>query len=146
MKHLKFFSLVLLTALVMALLEVQIEGVTGWAVNLPTWKVEIEILGKNITGYHVYLWLFTFLLCHLPFIFIKWDLKKEFKILAFYIFMTTFEGILWFVVNPAWGVTKFGPGIDWYNEPWFLGFPIEYYFRFGVGILFYKLSNKVDIN
>ena len=147
-KHIKFFTFSLLVAIAMAHLEVQIEGSGGWAANLPTWKIStINIFGlvgyneKPITGYHVYLWLFSFLLTHTAFIFNKWSIKKEFTLLSFYVFFTTFEGVIWFIINPEFGLTKFLNGnISWYTEPFFLYLPIEYWVRFAIGIFLYKLS------
>lgn len=149
MKHIKFFGFVALIAFIMALLEIQIEGAYGWASQLPTWRVNLHIpavgmwqgyRGKPLTGYHLYLWLFTFLLPHITFLFVKWDLKKELKLISFYVFFTTLEGLLWFFLNPAWGWQKFKFGIPWYKEAWFLGFPFEYWVRFGIGSVLYYFS------
>ena len=135
----------------MALFEIQIEGSYGWAAQLPTWRVNIHLplLGfwwnsraKPLTGYHFYLWLFSFLLLHVTFLYSKWTLKKEISLISFYIFFTTFEGLLWFVLNPAWGWHKFRYGIPWYKEAWVLGLPAEYWLRFGVGSIIYYFSQK----
>lgn len=150
MKHVKFFVFVLIVSLVMALFEVQIEGARGWAANLPTWRIHttFSVFGmwgtgeKPLTGYHIYLWLYLLALCHTPLLFTKWNWKLEFKVLALYSFISTFEGILWFVVNPAWGLLRFKPGISWYREIWFLGLPAEYYLRFAIGTVFYYLSER----
>ncbi len=147
-KFIKFIIASLVIATVMALLEIQIEGPSGWASNLPTWKItNFNILGfigypdKPITGYHIYLWLYSFLLVHSAFIFNKWSLKKEYYIISFYIFFTTFEGIIWFIINPAYGLSKFLYGeINWYQEPLVFWLPLEYWLRFAVGFVFYKLS------
>lgn len=149
-KHLLFFSFVIAVAAVMALLEIQIEGAGGWASNLPTWKVNISfpIMGfwgnveKPLTGYHLYLWMFSFLLPHFAFCYTKWSIKKEIYLWAFYIFFTTAEGLLWFGLNPAWGWAKFHYGIAWYKELWLLGIPAEYWLRFAVGIVLYLWANK----
>jgi hypothetical protein len=134
----------------MALLEVQIEGASGWAGNLPTWKKEIflPIMGmwgkhaKPLTGYHLYLWLFSFSLPHVTFLFSKWSLKKELYLISFYIFFSTFEGLLWFVVNPAFGWRSFNPGLSWYQEKWIVGLPAEYWLRFTLGTILYIISQK----
>lgn len=149
-KFLKFFVASLIVAFVMALLEIQIEGSNGWATNLPTWKVSnINILNfigykdKPITGYHIYLWLYSFLLLHASFFFSKWSLKKEFYLISFYIFFTTLEGILWFILNPSFGISSFlNSDITWYNESRILYLPIEYWMRFFFGFLFYWLATK----
>ncbi len=135
----------------MALFEIQVEGANGWAANLPTWKVNIHLpllgfwwnsRGKPLTGYHVYLQLLTFLLPHFIFLYSKWTLKKELNLISFYAFFSTFEGLLWFVFNPAWGWQKFRLGIPWYQEAWALGLPAEYWLRFGFASVLYYFSQK----
>jgi hypothetical protein len=141
-RHIKFFAFAILIAVVMALFEIQVEGAHGWAANLPTWRLNVHLpllgfwadsRGKPLTGYHVYFQLLTFLLPHYLFLFSKWSFKKELKLIAFYVFFSTFEGLLWFILNPAWGWSKFRFGIPWYREAWFLGLPAEYWLRFGAG-------------
>lgn len=152
MKHLKFIFFALLIAIFMALLEIEIEGGGGWAANLPTWKINIHLpivgmwsgyKGKPLTGYHLYLWLFSFFLTHVSFMFSKWTVKKELYLMSFYIIFTTFEGLLWFILNPAFGWNSFRSGnLSWYKEQWILGLPGEYWIRFGVGAMLYWLANE----
>ena len=62
-----------LLAAVFAQVEIQIEGATGWAANLPTWRVENHWLldyfwgGRPLTGYHVWVFLFMALVFHFAF-------------------------------------------------------------------------------
>ena len=150
MKHIKFFFFAAVMAAIMALFEIQIEGSRGWAANLPTWKVNfsLPIFGmwgnteKPVTGYHIYLWLFSFILLHFAFLLTKWSWKKELYLCSFYIFFSTFEGLLWFVFNPAWGWHMFRYGITWYKELWILGLPAEYWLRFVVGGVLYLISTR----
>jgi hypothetical protein len=68
-------------AVVLAKMEIQIEGVDGFAAKLPTWKIEnkwtkLFYSGRPLIGYHLYLMLFEFLMVHLPFIlFFTWSLQ-----------------------------------------------------------------------
>jgi hypothetical protein len=135
----------------MANLEIQIEGANGWASSLPTWRREVHfpLMGmwgkysKPLTGYHFYLWLFTFTILHFVFFFTKWSVRREFYLLSFHIFYTTCEGLLWFVLNPAYGWGAFREGnIPWYKELWFLGLPSEYWLRFGGAGVLYLLANN----
>lgn len=151
MKHLKFFAFAVLIAVVMASLEIQIEGTAGWAAALPTWRkiIHFPVMGmwgrtseKPLTGYHLYLWLFSFLLPHATFLYTKWTWKKEASVISFYIFFSTFEGLLWFILNPAWGWSKFRYGIPWYKELWVFGLPSEYWLRFTIGSVLYLVSQK----
>lgn len=156
MKHLKFLLASLFIGLVFALLEVQIEGSSGWAANLPTWRKEVffPIMGmwgkhaKPLTGYHLYLWLFSFSVLHFAFFLTKWSFKKELKLISFYILFSSFEGLLWFVVNPAFGWRSFRINkIPWYKEEWILGLPAEYWLRFSIAsvVYFFSLEKKTNI-
>ena len=146
MKHIKFVLLVVAVAVTMALFEVQVEGSQGWASALPTWRYNFSLpmMGmwggseKPITGYHLYLWLFSLLLTHSVFLMTKWSLKKELWALSFYVLFTTLEGALWFVFNPAFGWQSFRYGaIGWYQELWLWGLPAEYWVRIGAGVGLY---------
>lgn len=152
MRHIKFIVASLIMAYVMALLEVQIEGASGWAADLPTWRKEVSFpiigmwgySGKPLTGYHTYLWIYSFLLPHFAFFFTKWSVKKELYLISFYVLFSTFEGLLWFYVNPAYGWGKFKKGdVSWYNEDWTLGIPTEYWYRFSFAIVIYLLSENI---
>lgn len=151
MKHIKFFGFAILIALVMALFEIQVEGAHGWAADLPTWRANVHLpilgfwwnsKGKPLTGYHIYLWILTFLLPHFVFLYNKWTFKKELSLISFYAFFSTFEGLLWFIINPAWGWHNFRYGIPWYKEAWILGLPGEYWLRFGGASVLYYFSQK----
>ena len=151
MKHLKFLIAALILGIVMALFEIQVEGAFGWGANLPTWRVMVHFpilgmwwgyQGKPLTGYHFYLWLFTFLLTHTAFLFHKCSLKKELYVISFYVLFTTFEGLFWFPLNPACGWQRFRQGIPWYREHWMLGLPAEYWIRFTVAAVLYWLADE----
>src|SRR5450830_1433060 len=67
---------VLLLAFFFAKVEIQIEGAEGWAVNLPTWRIEQHLLltlfwgGRAMTGYHAWMFTFIALIFHLPLVMI----------------------------------------------------------------------------
>jgi hypothetical protein len=46
MSHLLFFIVLIVWCLIVARLEVEIEGKDGWAKNLPTWKYKLDKEGK----------------------------------------------------------------------------------------------------
>jgi len=68
-----------LLALVLAVLEIQIEGKYGWAHKLPTWrpkkkniflKVYKKIMSdREPTGYHMLMFSFVFMILHMPYFF-----------------------------------------------------------------------------
>lgn len=149
MKHIKFVVFGIISAVLMALLEVQIEGSSPWAGALPTWKVNVPISfindlglgGKPLTGYHLYLWLLVFTLIHLTFVTRSWSIKKELRVLAFFLFFTTLEGILWFVINTNVGISGFLPqGVNLFQEPW-RALPTVYWARLGIALISYIISN-----
>ena len=105
---------VLPLALLLANEEVQIEGSAGWAANLPTWRIEDGWLldlfwgGRPMTGYHVYIFSFVALFFHFPFAFCwRWSWRAEARALASIALFWVAEDFLWFLLNPAFGWTRF---------------------------------------
>jgi hypothetical protein len=86
-----------LLSYILAKLEIQIEGIHGWASKLPTWKMKIG--NFEITGYHLYLWLFLLLFIHLPFIFMSWSWQAECYLLTFLLMLLLIEDSFWFLFN-----------------------------------------------
>ncbi len=119
---------------ILAFLEIQIEGKYGWAEKLPCFKTKKKILGeKPITGYHIFVLAFTFLIFHLPVFYIsEWTLKNELLVLGSWIFVWSLEDFLWFVFNPHYGLKKFNKNNKdlWWHESWFLGLPSFYWISF----------------
>jgi hypothetical protein len=115
----------------LARLEIEIEGDSGWAAKLPTWRWEPEWFlnltnGKAVTGYHVYLTALLLLFFHLPLVLAGWTRDGEAQALALYFLATVVWDFQWFLWNPAWGPRRF------WNEPipWFrrriVGVPVDY--------------------
>jgi len=83
--------------ILLSLFEIQTEGKHGWAEKLPTWKFRSDFLESfpgfrgPITGYHVYLFTMILFLVHLPFLFMRWDLRTEVIILSAYTLIVAFE-------------------------------------------------------
>jgi len=118
--------------LVLALLEIQIEGADGWASALPTWRIQPKWLlrltsGKAITGYHIGLNSLLLLWLHLPFWFVPWNWSAEFTIAGTYFLMAVQWDFLWFVLNPHFGLRRFSRARIWWFRNWYLGIPREYY-------------------
>lgn len=103
---------ILISSVLFALLEIQIEGKDGWAEKLPTWKIK-NPLEKIIdmpyfTGYHIYFWIFIFTLLHFPyFLGLSFNFLNEVKIIETFILILLFEDFLWFILNPNWGIKRF---------------------------------------
>ncbi|MFH1173145.1 MAG: hypothetical protein V1692_01285 [bacterium] len=126
-------------AVVLAVLEIQIEGAQGWAGNLPAWKprptnwlakVYRKLMnGKELTGYHLMMFGFVFLVFHLPYVFgLALNLDNWLKTLSlFFIFLILWD-FLWFVLNPHYPLKKFKKEHIIWHKRWFWLMPIDYYF------------------
>ena len=124
---------VLVLAFCFAQVEIQIEGSSGWAASLPTWRVEhhplLEIFwgGRPLTGYHAWVFLFMALVFHWPYaagLPPSWGMEA--RILGSLMIFWIVEDFLWFLLNPAFGWSRFHPeAIPWHRH-WCLGVPTDY--------------------
>ena len=142
MKFIIYLLYLIICALILALLEIQIEGKYGWAKKLPTFKLKQKIGIKPITGYHIYFLSFTILLIHLPLFFTGWSLKNELLIIGSWIFIWSLEDFLWFIFNPYFGLKKFNKQNKnlWWHQSWFLGLPTFYWLVFPLAAILISLS------
>jgi hypothetical protein len=128
-------------ALVLALLEIQIEGAHGWAEKLPTWRWQppavLRWAGKPITGYHVFLLLFILLFVHLPIMYVGFSLEREAELLSLFFLLAVFWDFLWFVCNPHFGLAGFRADRVWWFKSWLLGLPASYFAGLGLSLLAY---------
>jgi hypothetical protein len=141
---------IFLIALIFALFEIEIEGKHGWAQNNPTWKKQIKIISyltgnKPLTGYHLFMLIFIFLMFHIGFIFnAPWTLALELQIISYFIIFIILEDILWFIFNPYYGIKNYKKSKIWWHKDcnWVFGiFPIFYiYAIFSTTILIYISS------
>ena len=77
MQHLCSVLYVLVAASVFARVEIEIEGPHGWAANLPTWCIsnkwtKLFYGNRPLTGYHLWLQIFVFVMAHAPFAMTFW--------------------------------------------------------------------------
>jgi hypothetical protein len=124
--------------LLLAVIEIQIEGKGGWAATLPTWRPNesskigqwyLRLTKKDLTGYHLALMPFLFLFFHWPFLMgLPWTFLAELETLAFFILFAVFWDFLWFVLNPHYSLRKFGPKQVWWHRKWLGRIPIDYVF------------------
>lgn len=128
-----FMVFIFAAAFVLAKVEIHIEGGHGWAENLPTWRIENHPLldlffgGKPITGYHVWMLSFIFIIFHFPlFVDPGFDWYIEARIIAGLILFWIIEDFLWFVINPAYGLRKFSSKYISWHKRWWFGLPFEY--------------------
>jgi hypothetical protein len=148
MTHALFFLSLVVAATLFALVEVQMEGPNGWAAGLPTWRIDNRwtrrfCSAKPLTGYHLYMQLYTLAAVHLPFGLglaqLTW--RNEARVLAFFVLFWVLEDFLWFVLNPAFGLKRFRAEHVWWHAPtWWWLMPRDYWIFTPVGILIYALS------
>ncbi len=148
MQHVLFILSLGGLATLFALLEIQIEGPTGWAANLPTWRIEnrwtrLFYSSKPLTGYHLYTLLFTAVAVHLAFGlgFAPFSWRAEARVLSFFILFWVLEDFLWFLLNPAFGLKRFRRQFIWWHAPtWWWIMPRDYWIFSPVALLLYRFS------
>lgn len=133
--------------LVLAVVEIQIEGRDGWAANLPAWKptpgsrthtIVHTLTKKDLTGYHISLFALLLLFFHLPFIWTgTWSLMAEFEALAFFFLFAVVWDYLWFVLNPHYSVADFNPKTVWWHRLWIFGWPADYFIGVMIASIFF---------
>lgn len=137
---------IFLMAMVLALLEIQIEGRHGWAENLPTWRPPAHhwlarlyaklLAGKVVTGYHLAMFAFVFLVFHLPYVFgLPLTLERELKTVSFYFMFVVLWDFLWFVLNPHYPLKRFKREHIWWHKRWLGVAPIDYYGGLALSLL-----------
>lgn len=120
-----------LLALLLALLEIEIEGADGWAKNLPTWRWGPDWYlrlsnGKPMTGYHACFLSLILVFLHGP-LFEGFTWPEEARTLSVFFQLIVVWDFLWFVLNPAFGVRRFKPGQVWWFRRWLGPAPADYY-------------------
>ncbi|MBF0409748.1 MAG: hypothetical protein HQM10_20575 [Candidatus Riflebacteria bacterium] len=138
--------------------EIQIEGGSGWAASLPTWRIEKHWLldifwgGRPMTGYHAWVFSFMFLSFHLGvFLNNRWTWRFECMTIASLMYFWIIEDFLWFVFNPHFGMQKFNPANIPWHKSWLFGVPTDYvtFLLMGSALLFasfYKKSSQPPNN
>jgi hypothetical protein len=129
--------LLCLLALVLALVEIEIEGPYGWAEKLPTpYRVSgplarvfgLVLGGKPLTGYNLLMFASTLVAFHLPFAFgAPWTLARELAVLAAWVSWAAVWDCLWFLLNPAYGWRGFRRGAVWWHSRWLWRLPLDYW-------------------
>lgn len=129
---------IFILAAVLAILEIQIEGEHGWAKNLPTWRPHPDsnlskvykrlMSGRDLTGYHLTMFAFVFLIFHFPYVFgLTFILEHWLKTMSYFFIFVVLWDFLWFVLNPHYPLRKFTAEHIWWHKKWGLGLPIDYY-------------------
>jgi len=127
----------IVVAIILALLEIQIEGENGWARKLPTWRLKNPLKKfvnwPYLTGYHIYLQLLFITILQLPFLVgFPFSLKNEILIFEVYLLIVYLEDFFWFVFNPKWGIKRFfTEEVPWHSKK-ILFLPRNYWISFAI--------------
>jgi hypothetical protein len=125
-------------ALLFALAEIEIEGAHGWAERLPTWfrvttpgaRLYRRIVpGKPLTGYHLVMFALPLWSFHIGFFGgVPWSWAAEATTFSAYLVWVATWDLLWFLLNPRYGWSRFRKGeIWWHAGTWIGRFPIDYW-------------------
>jgi len=136
-----------LVCLMLALVEIEIEGPHGWAKNLPTWRWGPQWFltltnGKPVTGYHVTLNGLILVFLHGPLVG-NFSWAGEWRTLSIYFQFAFVWDFLWFLLNPAFGWPKFAPGKVWWFQTWIGPFPADYYSGAAASLFFAWLAAEL---
>lgn len=129
-----YVAWVWLMALFFAQVEIQIEGAAGWAASLPTWRISghwaLDVFwgGRPMTGYHAWVFPFMALVFFSPLAFSgRWQWRGAAQALAGLMLFWVVEDFAWFILNPAFGWSRFNPAhIPWHLR-WWWGLPVDYW-------------------
>jgi hypothetical protein len=138
---------VLVVAYFLANVEIQIEGAAGWAANLPTWRMApnwwLDLFwgGREMTGYHAWMFPCIALFFHFPLLFFgHWSWRAEARALGCILLFWIAEDFLWFVLNPAFGYARFAPqNVPWHVH-WWGPAPTDYWVFLSISAALFSIS------
>ncbi len=141
-------------SIVLAMLEIQIEGPDGWAANLPTWRPNKNswiqkfwaslFSDKELTGYHLVVIVFVAMIFHMPFVFgapLSWI--SWLGVMFYYFSFIILWDFLWFVLNPAYTIKKFNVQSVTWHKKWFAFMPVDYYDNILVCVIILFILSRV---
>ena len=148
-RTLAYVAWVLLMACFFAEVEIQIEGASGWAAKLPTWRIESHWLldifwgGRPMTGYHAWIFSFMALAFFAPLVFFaQYTWRAAAQALAGVMLFWMVEDLAWLVFNPAFGWSRFTPDYVPWHKHWLLGVPADYWIGVGGAALIFCFVNR----
>jgi hypothetical protein len=140
-------GMVLLLAYFLANVEIQIEGASGWAAKLPTWRIPpnwwLNLFwgGREMTGYHAWIFPCVALFFHFPLAFFgRWGWRLEARVLGCVFLFWIAEDFLWFVLNPAFGLARFAPAEVPWHVHWWGPAPADYWVFLSVAAIMFAVS------
>lgn len=145
-----------LLAVILASLEIEIEGQHGWAAKLPTWRPVVKswyanlyskvMHQKELTGYHLHMFALVFLFFHLPFfIGLRWGVFQELEIISSYFLFVVFWDFLWFILNPHIDFKNFKESAKIVHKEWLGPLPADYYWGLFLSFVFYLPLVRINL-
>ncbi|MEK7653518.1 MAG: hypothetical protein AAB358_03495 [Patescibacteria group bacterium] len=141
-------------AVIFAAIEIESEGIYGWAEKMPTWYRTTGFWGKlyglamskkPLTGYHSFMFFLPVMIFHAPFFSgVAWSISAELSTMALYLLWCPMWDFLWFVLNPEYGLKNFKKDKVWWHakSPWVLGIPLDYINAVVISIVLAGLAEK----
>lgn len=145
-------------SILLAALEIEIEGKYGWAYKLPTWYRKNSFVarlyglttgGKPLTGYFTFMFIFLLSVFHAQFFMGKeWTLANELSVLAIFFLICPYWDFLWFILNPHYGIKRFQKKYIWWHagSPWICHVPLDYFLGVAISIACAYGANYLNDN
>lgn len=138
-------------SLLLAFVEVQVEGQHGWAAQLPAWRpkgnvwyvrVFKQLFGnKELTGYHIAIGLLILFSLHMFYFWQgSWSWQQELRVISFFFLVAVVWDFLWFVINPHFGWKKFKPMFIAWHRSWLGPWPADYYVGVALYVVLFSVS------
>lgn len=119
-------------AVLFGVFEIEAEGKFGWGEKFPTWyrvngfvpKLYGKFTNKPLTGYHAALFFVPIMIFLWPMVATDTvSLHGALAALGFYFAWVIIWDFSWFILNPAYGVSRFRRNSVWWfaKEPWLFG-------------------------
>ena len=100
--------------------------------------------GKELTGYHLTMFSFVFLIFHLPYVFgLSFSLEHWLKTLSFFFIFIALWDFLWFVLNPFHPLKNFAKNNP-NHKAFFLGMPLDYYYALAISLVIAFFGGAVN--
>ena len=143
-----------LLGFLLAMVEIQVMGIHGWAAGLPTaWRIESHwaldwfAAGRPLTSYHAWLMGFLLAMVHLPLALLgAWTMKLEARVLGCLLLLWLARDVWWFALNPAYGFAALTPERATWIRHWFLFLPTDWWLLAGLGAALIWWSYRLHVH
>ena len=136
------FIFVVITSIIYAMIEIELEAKEGWMKNIPTANM-IWFGNKYMTLYHIYMIILMFI----TFVFqnqMIFTFNSFLYTLSNMLLFLFLEDTLWFILNPYFTIKKYTKKDIWWHskQAWIFGIPLHNYIISTLLILFWLITNN----